>query len=165
MVNPPLFLLVPSKILPAALGLTCKSACGYSYIQSTQSSGNTYGKLSLNGSGGNVGIRNNNPLSALHIKQSAETYPVTNGGLKLERVSNTNNWEIGTDNGDDLNFNYNGVSKAYIKDVDGVYVTVSDIRMKKDVVLIGSVLSAMMQLKPKTYHYKDNLTDAPLPVL
>ena len=141
------------------MGISAQTG-GYGYLQTTQSSGSSYGKLILNASGGNVGVRTINPLSPFHIKQSGETYPVVNGGLKLERLSNSNNWELAIDNGDDLNFNFNGVSKSYIKDVDGVYVTVSDIRTKKDIELIGTILPLIMQLQPKTYHYRDNPTGA-----
>ena len=111
---------------------------------------------------GKVGINKATPLADLHIKQSAETYPVNNAGLRLERVSNTNHWDIGTDQGNDLNFTYNGIAKGYIRDVDGVYVPTSDERLKKDIQSIGEVLPSVMQFEAKTYHYKANPEDAPL---
>src|SRR5207302_245754 len=70
--------------------------------------------------------------------------------------------DIGNDNGDDLDFVWNGASKAYLNNVTGAYVTVSDVRSKKDIGLIGTVLPEIMQLVPKTYHYKDNVADAPM---
>lgn len=111
---------------------------------------------------GKVGINKTIPLADLHIQQSAETYPVSNAGLRLERATNTNHWDIGIDQGSDLNFTYNGTAKAYIRDVDGVYVVPSDVRMKKDIQSIGEVLPSVMQFEAKTYHYKSNPADAPL---
>jgi hypothetical protein len=108
-----------------------------------------------------VGIGKNAPATDLHIKQSNESYPVNGGGLRLERLVNTNHWDIGTDNGDDLDFVFNGVSKGYINHFTGKLVDVSDLRMKKDIQSLGVVLPAIMQLQAKTYHYKDNNNDAP----
>ena len=135
---------------------------GRSYIQSTKASGSTFGDLSLNPQGGNVGIHMNTPLSPLHIKQTTDTYPVVGGGLRLERNANTNHWEMATDSGDDLDFTYNNVAKAYINNVNGLLVSPSDLRLKKDINSIGTVLPAMMQLQPKTYHYKTNEDGSPL---
>ena len=42
-----------------------------------------------------------------------------------------------------------------------MYTVVSDIRAKKDIELLGDVLPKIMQLLPKTYHYKDNSNNAP----
>jgi len=135
---------------------------GRSYIQSTKASGSTFGDLSLNPQGGNVGIHMNTPLSPLHIKQTTDTYPVVGGGLRLERNANTNHWEMATDNGDDLDFTYNNVATAYINHVNGLLVSPSDLRLKKDINSIGTVLPALMQLQPKTYHYKTNEDGSPL---
>lgn len=135
---------------------------GHSYIQSTKASGSTSGDLSINPQGGNVGIHMNTPLSPLHIKQTNDAYPVVGGGLRLERNANTNHWEMATDNGDDLDFSYNNVATAYINHVNGSLFSPSDLRLKKDINPIGTVLPAMMQLQPKTYHYKTNEDGAPL---
>jgi len=143
------------------MGISSQSG-GYSYIQSTTTSGIAYGNLLLNQFGGNVGIRVTTPLAAFHLKQSSEAYPINGGGIRLERQTNTNHWEIGTDNGDDFDFVFNGVSKGYISNVTGAFTVVSDQRMKKDIQTIGTVLPELMQLQPKTYHYIDNKTDAPL---
>ncbi len=135
---------------------------GRSYIQSTKASGTTSGDLSLNPQGGNIGIHMNTPLSPLHIKQTNDAYPVVGGGLRLERNANTNHWEMATDNGDDLDFSYNNVATAYINHVNGSLFSPSDLRLKKDINPIGTVLPAMLQLQPKTYHYKTNEDGAPL---
>jgi hypothetical protein len=98
----------------------------------------------------------------LHIKQSSETYPLNGGGLRFERTTNSNHWDIGTDEGDWLEIAYNGVSKGTFNTLNGTYSPVSDIRMKKDIENIGTMMPAIMQLRAKTYHYKDNEKDAML---
>ncbi|MES2773237.1 MAG: tail fiber domain-containing protein [Bacteroidota bacterium] len=109
-----------------------------------------------------VAIGTQTPQAMFHIKQYAEAYPINGPGLRMERKTNTNHWELGIDNGDDFDFNYNGASKAYIRETDGKYIEVSDIRMKKNILPVGSVLPGIMQLQAKTYHYKDNTANAPL---
>ena len=135
---------------------------GYGYLQATQSSGSSYGNIVLNQSGGNVGIRSAAPLSPLHIKQSTETFPVNGGGLRLERLTNSNHWELGTDLGNDLDFSYNGTWRLWISDVDGTITNSSDLRLKKDIELISPVLPGVMKLQAKSYHYKDAEKGAPL---
>jgi hypothetical protein len=131
---------------------------GYSYIQSVKAAwpSATYGSLVLNQFGGNVGIRNAVPLTPLHIKQSNSDYPFKDGGLRTERHDNTNHWDIGIDEGNDLNFTYNGATKLYFNEVDGEITIVSDIRMKKDIQPIETALPSIMKLQAKSYHYKDN---------
>jgi len=109
-----------------------------------------------------VGIGISSPLSPLHIKQTNDIYPVVGGGLRLERNANLNHWEIGTDNSNDLDFSYNNGVKAFISSASGLLVSPSDLRLKKDINLIGTVLPAIMKLQPKTYHYKTNEDGSPL---
>ena len=103
-----------------------------------------------------VAIGTTTPLVDLHIKQSNETYPVNGGGMRLERQTNTDYWDIGTDNGSDFDFAFNGTAKAYINHTSGAYTVASDFRLKKDIQTVGMVLPSIMQLQPKTYRYKDN---------
>ncbi|MEO6638451.1 MAG: tail fiber domain-containing protein, partial [Ginsengibacter sp.] len=130
---------------------------GHSYLQSISASGaaNGYGNIELNPAGGFVGIHTT-PLTPLHIKQYKETYPVIDGGLRLERQTNTAHRDLGIDQGGDLDFSYNGVIKDYISSSNGALVTVSDGRLKKDIRVIGTVMPSIMQLQPKTYRYNDN---------
>ncbi len=113
-------------------------------------------------SGIKVAIGLTTPLVDFHIKQTNETYPVNGGGIRLERLTNTDHWDIGTDNTSDFDFALNGSAKAYINHVSGAYTVASDFRLKKDITTIGTVLPAIMQLQPKTYHYKDNQSSDPL---
>jgi len=117
----------------------------------------------INGGSANtkVGIGTTNPQSDGHIKQSDETYPLSSGGLRFERKTNSDHWNIGIDNMDALDFIYNGVPKTYLNSPSGAFTIVSDIRMKKDINPVDTVLSSIMQLQAKTYHYKDNNSDAP----
>jgi hypothetical protein len=66
------------------------------------------------------------------------------------------------DNAADLNFYHNGVIKAYIEDVTGDYKVSSDLRLKKDIQMLGTVMPKLMQLQPKTYHYKTQSNTDPL---
>jgi trimeric autotransporter adhesin len=110
-----------------------------------------------------VGIGTSNPIADLHIKQINESYPTNgNGGLLLERKNTTDAWNIFTDLGNDLDFNFNGSAKAYINDATGAYTVVSDVRMKNNVTPITNILPTLLQLQPKTYYYNNNKADAPL---
>ena len=96
-----------------------------------------------------VGIGLSIPQTALHVKQ-----PLNGLGLRL--TNSAWDWDIYTSNGGGLNFNYNGINKAYIDPVNGSYVATSDARLKKEVNKMGSVLNKVMALQPKTYKYLDN---------
>ena len=135
---------------------------GYSYIQSTKSSGTAYGNLALNASGGFVGIGTSTPLSALHIKQYADQTPSVDAGIRLERAANTSHWDMGIDGFGDLSYAYNLSTRFYFDNVDGSLVTVSDQRMKKDINNVGNVLASIMKLEAKSYRYIDNEKDARL---
>ena len=111
---------------------------------------------------GKVGIMTTTPSSDLTVQQSSQAYPINNAGVRLERQTTTDHWDFGTDLGGDLDFTFNGVTKMYIRDTDGVHITTSDFRLKKDIQPIGEVLPLVMKLSAKTYHYRDNLSDAPL---
>ena len=111
---------------------------------------------------GKVGIMTTTPSSDLTVQQSSQAYPINNAGVRLERQTTTDHWDFGTDLGGDLDFTFNGVIKMYIRDTDGVHVTASDFRLKKDIQSLGEVLPLVMKLSAKTYHYRDNPVDAPL---
>jgi len=143
------------------MGISQESG-GYAFLQGTKSSGTAYGNLVLNQSGGNVGIRTSLPLTPLHVKQTNDAFPFIDGGIRMERNANSSRWDVGVDESNDLNFSYNGAAKLYFDDVSGDVTTVSDIRMKKDIKSIETVLPMLMKLQAKTYRYKDNEADAPL---
>ena len=103
-----------------------------------------------------TGIGTSSPSVDLHIKQSNETVPLNGGGLRLERVANSNHWDLGTNSSNLFEFAYNGVTKGWISTVDGSYSAVSDERMKMDINDVGTIMPSIMKLQAKTYHYKDN---------
>jgi hypothetical protein len=131
-----------------SMGIT-NLAGGGAYVSATQAAGSLWGNLLLNPDGGKVGIGYSNPTSVqfpLDINQ-------TDGkGIRLS-IGDVK-WEIASAGG--LHFNYNGVYKAYIYDIDGSYHTVSDGRLKKDVSKMETVLDKVMALQPKTYKYISN---------
>jgi Chaperone of endosialidase len=98
---------------------------------------------------GNIGIGGVLPLTILHVKQPSN-------GLGLRLTNNAWDWDIYTSNGAGLNFNFNGVNKAYISSSNGSYVATSDARLKKDINKMPSVLVKVMELQAKTYKYLDN---------
>ncbi|MEO6818872.1 MAG: tail fiber domain-containing protein [Ginsengibacter sp.] len=134
-----------------ALGVTNKSGGGAS-IQATQASGNNYGNLLLNPSAGNVGIGFSNPTSVkfpLHINQNGYN------GIGLTLGPDTWDIYVGTQT-HVLKFNYNGVQKSYIDEIDGSYNTLSDKRFKKNITPLTTVLDKVMALTPKNYKYISN---------
>ena len=64
-------------------------------------------------------------------------------------------WEITNSSSSNLQFHLNNVYKAQINSVNGAYQNVSDLRLKRDVEPLGSVLSRVLKLKPATYYFKD----------
>ena len=111
---------------------------------------------------GKVGVNNINPQADLHIKQTSDVFSEDSGGLRVERQNTSDHWALlSTSSGVNvISFNFNGFSKSYIRGSDGVYVTLSDSRLKKDIQPIGEVLPSLLKLEAKTYHYKDNEKDA-----
>ena len=102
--------------------------------------------------GGLVGI-GKNPGSRLDIEQSANN---NTGGIRLNQFNANRFWAIFYDGTHDLRFNWNGADRAYISNVNGAYVQLSDARLKKEIEPLGSVLSGVLKLKPASYHYLDN---------
>ena len=66
----------------------------------------------------------------------------------------THNW--GISNTQALSFIYNGCNKSFISVIDESYHELSDARLKKDNVQMGSVLDKVMTLTPKNYKYISN---------
>jgi hypothetical protein len=145
-----------SLINATAVGAFAQVACSNCLVLGTVNGVNTATANTK------VGIGLNSPLAPLHIKQSNEAFPVNGGGLRIERQTTSGHWDIGIDAGDDLDFTFNGITKTYLNNTTGGFSITSDLRLKKDILLIGTVLPSILQLQAKTYHYKDNNSDAPL---
>ncbi|MCB0839366.1 MAG: tail fiber domain-containing protein, partial [Bacteroidetes bacterium] len=124
------------------------------YIQRRLGSGGFGGNLVVIDTIGKMGLKlggSYSPQSDLHIKQSGWQ----TAGIRLEEASTTNNWVtyIHHSSGD-YAFNYNGSFLAWINKIDGTFSHISDVRLKKDIHPMGSVLSKVLALNPTTYQFK-----------
>ena len=100
-----------------------------------------------------IGIMKNTPLFDFHLKQSGSTASSA-GGIALENSTTTANWKI-YHSGGDLSFAESGTKRGHIASGSGMYVPVSDRRLKKNITEFESVLSKLKSLKLYSYLYKD----------
>lgn len=115
--------------------------------------------LSLNGRG-IVGIRTISPISDLHlIHREIKEFSTESGrmGLRLQNAgSNGNFWNLYVQNANgNLELYFKNTFKGSFNDTNGAYTATSDERLKKDIRPVGSVLDAVLQLKPKRYRFKE----------
>jgi len=115
--------------------------------------------------GGNVGIGTNAPAAKLHIKAGVDNNIAA--GLRLEHAVGSDYWSIFPENNNNnLIFMYNnqypgGVYTLLSSNSSG-FITVSDIRIKKDIEIISGSLERLMKLRPKTYRFKTAAAETPL---
>ena len=64
----------------------------------------------------------------------------------------------------DLTMFYNGVTKGFWSNLNGVYTSTSDRNLKKDLEPIGPVLPLINKITPFLFHYVDNSSTDPLTV-
>lgn len=135
------------------IGITSQSN-GKGYIQSTLSSGSSYGDFHINPHGGYVGINMPTASTAfapIDIQQSNGTR-----GLRLRNelsASYQDFWDISSN--DYLHFRGNNSLVAFIN-LAGDYVQVSDERLKTNTTRMESVLNKLLSLKPSKYEYINN---------
>lgn len=104
---------------------------------------------------GRLGINGVTPGSVLEVRQ------IGDDGIRIRSVNNET-WDLSMDydiNGfppPNLTFRYNGSSVAYINRSTGTWNTISDIRLKKDINDVGSVLNRVNKLRPCTYSMINN---------
>lgn len=83
--------------------------------------------------------------------------------LTLVQSSTNNRWGASVPDGTaDLFLKYNGTSKGKFSNVNGAYTLVSDVRLKKDIVPLSTVLPDLMKVKAYQYHYLDNKNTDPV---
>lgn len=127
--------------------------------------------LKLNRRGGNVvlghdtyskvGVKTvGEPSSDLHVFQ---TFSAGNSqsGIRLESP-NFDHWRMAINNSDHLEMYYNGTLRATLSSVNGGWSAPSDSRLKKDIQTAGSLLGKVKQLRPVTYHMKEQNENEPL---
>ena len=143
-------------------GGTSRISAGYGYIAlfvggSAGVSPNTLG-LMVTGANGNVGIKNTTPQYDLDVNGDVNASDYIVG-----EDPKTDLWSIGAFYSDQLIFN-NLISGngAYIQGNDGSYHQFSDVRLKRDIMTLGNVLDRLLQLRPVSYHFRANPTNAPL---
>ncbi len=102
--------------------------------------------------GGLVGINTVNPASTLEIRQLS-------GGLSLIDPATFHNWEfmVGSNMGW-LHLYRNGALAGRFYE-DGRYGETSDLRLKKDITPLPSLLTSLLKLEPVEYKFKDLNTD------
>lgn len=104
---------------------------------------------------GRLGINGVTPGSVLEVRQ------IGDDGIRIRSVNNET-WDLSMDydiNGfppPNLTFRYNGSSVAYINRSTGTWNTISDLRLKKDINDVGSVLNRVNKLRPCTYSMINN---------
>lgn len=106
-----------------------------------------------------VGINTESPYSDLHIKQlvtpihSADNIMVPTG-LTIES-SIGEKMNMFTDNGGDLSFAFDSIQRCFIRQDNGDFVNVSDLRTKENLLSFSNnILEKVCLLKPYSYRFK-----------
>ncbi|PSR55356.1 hypothetical protein AHMF7605_18505 [Adhaeribacter arboris] len=103
-------------------------------------------------SNGFVGIGTKKPKSTLHIVHS------DNGsdGLRLENSTASKSWNFITDTDGDLQNRADGKLVGFFDHTSGAYVTLSDMRSKKDIEKAPDVLDKVLRLDVMKYHFLES---------
>ncbi len=122
---------------------------------------NNTAALYFDGSKNTMGVNIAIPQTALHIRQA--NVPTFNGvgnfvtnlpGITIQENGGTNTSTLFLDNTGHLNIAFNGLYQGWWNRANGVYTSVSDARLKKNVHTLGQVLGKVLKLRPTTYHFK-----------
>ena len=90
-----------------------------------------------------------------HVRHDQFTQTGGFGGLEIEQTSNGNQWTLYTSQStSNLRLYYNNLERGDFNDATGVYSSVSDARLKKNIETIGLTMPAIMQLRPTVYHFR-----------
>lgn len=109
---------------------------------------------------GRTGILKN-PGSSLASDASLQVKSISGfHALQLEAPTTTNKWSFNV--GTSMSIYYNNALRGTFSSTTGGYTAVSDMRLKKDIMPLGSILNQLMSMKPYTYHLKDNEATDPL---
>lgn len=109
---------------------------------------------------GRTGILKN-PGSTLASDASLQVKSISGfHALQLEAPTTTNKWSFNV--GTSMSLYYNNALRGTFSSTTGGYTAVSDMRLKKDIMPLGSILHQLMSIKTYTYHLKDNEDKDPL---
>lgn len=109
---------------------------------------------------GDVVIRNNETRTDLSIGHSTGS-PALGDGVTFENQGANNEfWSIYVENSTgDLELWHDNTYRGQFNPTTGAYSSVSDKRLKKDIVDMESILDKVMQAKPKRYKFKSDETN------
>ena len=105
-----------------------------------------------------------NSSSVISTDGAFQVHPITDGvnptaySMTLYHQSNSNKWSLGVFN-QGLVLDANGSIKGYFDVSSGVYTTVSDRRLKKEIKPLDDVLSKTLLLKPSTFKFIKEKTE------
>lgn len=117
-------------------------------------SGNNQMEIS---SDGKVGI-DVTPNTDIHIRQSQQSITDGTGGIKYEDSSDPTDYWRTYHSGIYYSFNLQGDRVAYVN-TNGAWTQDSDSRLKKNVEVLSPILSKIKQMRPVSYHYKEETDD------
>ncbi len=101
---------------------------------------------------GNTGFGSN--PGSYKVKMTHGTF-----GINIENATTLDDWELWTNSGG-LSLYANGVFRGNFNPTTGAYTSVSDERLKTDIQAMPSVLKKVNQLKPTTYQFKQENSNA-----
>jgi len=106
-------------------------------------------------SDGRLGVNTLAPVPELHIVHG---FGSINHGLRINHVSSGVNhyWNLYTQSGGVFELAADGIIVGSFNPVSGVYTASSDARRKKDIEIAPDVLSKILQLQVKKYHFLEN---------
>jgi hypothetical protein len=101
-----------------------------------------------------VGIATTGPVTRLHLRHRSGG--LGGEGLRLQNEVNSNFWDVYSYSGtpSSLWLIYNNADMGVFSATTGTYTAISDARRKTNVAPVEDVLPGVMQLQPKTFHFK-----------
>lgn len=105
-----------------------------------------------------VGIRTETPFRSLQVRHPNGVN--FGGGLSLQNEATNREWTMFTGTSG-LELYYQGSFRGRFSQVDGVYLPISDRRLKKDVEEMENVMDRIMRLRPTTYHFNEQSESDP----